>query len=562
MKSTSLNSVCARFLPLGLCVLGAAGCGSNTTPPSGAQSSRPTIEASQAVDQPAVASNDAHPPQAVDSIVRLASAADESRVVAAAHNEPARPKFDPIAENGKYFEGWKKPKLALVISGHQDGYLEPCGCAGLDRQIGGMSRRHSLIRELEGQGWPVAAIDLGGQVRRFGKQAEIQFAISADALKQMGYAAVGFGPSDLRLSAGEIVAAVAGADPKDSIFVSANVDLFGLTPKSRIVEAGGIKLGITAVIGKEFQQQINNAEVVIQDAAQGLTALGDELKNCDVRILLAHATIDEAKALAKQFPLYDLVVASGDIPRSEPEKIPGTTNRLIEVPPKAGYVTVVGFYDTPKPSMRFQRVALDSRFPDSPQMKQLMATYQRQLEQLGWAGLGLRSITHPRAQKGDKLAGQFASAASCKECHPTAWGIWSKTKHAQATETLVKLDPPRQFDAECISCHATGWNPGEFFPYASGFESLDKTPQLAGNSCENCHGPGAAHVAAEKGRNSAKKTAEREAIKLTVAFARENVCTKCHDHDNSPEFAEKDKATGKDNFDVKYWPKVEHKGKR
>jgi len=169
---------------------------------------------------------------------------------------------------------------------------------------------------------------------------------------------------------------------------------------------------------------------------------------------------------------------------------------------------------------------------------------------------------HPKADKGDKLAGQFASAASCKECHPTAWGIWSKTKHAHATETLTKLDPPRQYDAECISCHSTGWNSGEFFPYATGFESLEKTPQLAGNSCENCHGPGAAHVAAEKGRNSAKKTAEREAIKLTVAFARENVCMKCHDHDNSPEFTEKDKETGKDNFDVKYWPKIEHKGKR
>src|SRR6478736_3883382 len=162
-----------------------------------------------------------------------------------------------------------------------------------------MSRRHSLIKQLEARGWPVAAIDLGGEVRRFGKQAEIQFAILADAFKQMGYGAVGFGPSDLRLSAGEIVAAVAGADPKDSIFVSANIDLFGLTPKARIVEAGGMKLGITSVLGKEYQEQINNAEVTIQPAAEALKAVVPQLKRCDVRILLAHATRKETEELAR-----------------------------------------------------------------------------------------------------------------------------------------------------------------------------------------------------------------------------------------------------------------------
>jgi hypothetical protein len=536
----------------------------NPTATTGAQSSLAADTASsdgEALDRDLVHSVLAAS-AAVDNHAAPSDAA-ESGVRTVAYNEPLKEKFDPIAENGKFFEDWKKPKLAIVVSGRQDGYLEPCGCAGLYRQKGGMSRRHSLIKQLQAQGWPVAAVDVGGLVRRFGKQAEIQFAISADALKLMGYGAVGFGPSDLRLSAGEIVAAVAGADPKDSLFVSANVDLFGLTPKFRILEAGGMKIGVTSVLGKEYQEQINNAEVMIQPAAESLRAVMPQLKDCDVRILLSHATLEETKALAKQFPAFDLVITSDghEIPPAEPEKLSART-RLIEASPKATYVTVVGFYDTPKPSMRFQRVALDSRFPDSPEMTEIMTTYQRQLEQLGWDGLGLRNAPHPRTNRTDKLSGQFTSAASCKECHPTAWGVWSKSKHAHATETLTKLDPPRQFDAECVSCHSTGWNPSEFYPYTSGFDSLEKTPHLAGNSCDNCHGPGAAHVAAEKGRNAAKRTAEREALKLTVAFARDNVCAKCHDHDNSPDFAGKDPATGKDNFDVHYWPKVEHKGKK
>ena len=105
-----------------------------------------------------------------------------------------------------------------MISGRQEGYLEPCGCAGLENQKGGFSRRYALFKVLRQKGWPVAAVDVGGLVRRFGRQAEVQFGISAEALKTMGYCAVGFGSDDLRLSAGEIIAAVAGAQPNDRHF--------------------------------------------------------------------------------------------------------------------------------------------------------------------------------------------------------------------------------------------------------------------------------------------------------------------------------------------------------
>mgnify|MGYP002621508694 CR=1 FL=1 len=473
-----------------------------------------------------------------------------------AYDKEDRPPFDPIAVNGKFFEGWPQPKLALVISGRQDGYLEPCGCAGLDQQKGGISRRHSLLQDLEDRGWPVAAVDVGSAVRRFGRQAEIKFAISAEALRKMGYLASGFGPDDLRLSAGEILAAVAGADPADSIFVSANVSLFDLTPKTRIVEAGGMTLGITSVLGEKYQQQVNNGDIVFQPADEALEQVVGELQGCDVRILLAHATVDETKELARKFPQFNVVVTSDgrDVPPLQPEKL-SSGAPLVEIAPKGMYVIVAGFYDDPQDPVRFQRVALDSRYGESPAMQQLMATYQDQLRELGWNGLGLKSSPHPRALEGDAPAGQFAGSASCKECHPTAYGIWSKTKHAHATETLTKLDPPRQYDAECISCHSTGWNPQEYYPYETGFVSLAETPHLAGNQCENCHGPAAAHVAAEEGRNRTLRETERQKLKLTAGFAFENVCMKCHDHDNSPEFNEQ-------TFESHYWPKVEHKGKK
>ncbi|HEX4149778.1 MAG TPA: hypothetical protein VHY20_12355, partial [Pirellulales bacterium] len=79
-------------------------------------------------------------------------------------------KVDPVKVNGPIFEGWKTPNLAILITGEQLGYLEPCGCAGLENQKGGLGRRATLIKQLRAQGWPVVAIDLGGLVRRFGQQ--------------------------------------------------------------------------------------------------------------------------------------------------------------------------------------------------------------------------------------------------------------------------------------------------------------------------------------------------------------------------------------------------------
>ena len=134
-------------------------------------------------------------------------------------------------------------------------------------------------------------------------------------------------------------------------------------------------------------------------------------------------------------------------------------------------------------------------------------------------------------------------------------------------KSLVELDPPRHFDPECLSCHVTGWNPQQFFPYASGFMGLEKTPHLTDNGCENCHGPGASHVAAESGEIDAEGCRTRAFMRATMRLKIvENegnkdgqeiknavvvkMCLDCHDLDNSPEF----------DFQA-YWPKVEHHGK-
>ncbi len=328
--------------------------------------------------------------------MRRARRRDAARALAAGHGggeerhgagKPPAEKFDPIKVNGKFFENWTKPDLAILITGRQDGYVEPCGCAGLENQKGGIGRRHALVKQLTADGWPLLAVDAGGLVHRFGRQAEIKFAISAQALKTMGYQAVGFSAADLRLSGGEIAAVVS----EDDIFVSADVNVFDLVPRTKIVKLADRTIGITAVLGDAYQKAINNPDIELKPAAKSLQAVVAELKKCDLRILLANATLDESKKLAKQFPEFEIVVTSdgGDEPPNRPTKI-GNTD-LIEVGHKGMFAVVLGLYNDPKQRTRYQRVALDSRYSVTPEMKALMENYQDQLLALGWQGLGLRS---------------------------------------------------------------------------------------------------------------------------------------------------------------------------
>lgn len=480
-------------------------------------------------------------------------AAADSRAKPAAKNqaqfvgggEQSKP---PLLADRELFAGWNKPQAVIVITGGQGGYIEPCGCAGLENQKGGLRRRHTFLKSLAARGWPFAAIDNGGLIGRFGQQTEIKFDKTVEGLKVMGYSAIGFGVEDLKLPSGAVTSSVTNLDA----FVSANVGLFNdpgadgaFTPQFRVIEAGGLKIGVTAVLGDEYRKQINNGDLKLLEAQAALKKVTQELEKaeCDYLVLLAYASLDETEQLAREFPAFDAVVTSGGAyePPYEPEQAEGAESLLIEVGHKGMYAIVLGLYSDDETPVRYQRVPLDSRFKDSPEMDALMVDYQDQLKQLGWEGLGLKPANHPR--------GKFAGSKACAECHEEAFNVWKNTPHAHATETLTKVKPPRQFDPECISCHSTGWNPQEFFPYASGYESLQKTPLMAGNGCENCHGPGAEHVAAENGQDEEKRIRFRIEMELSIADENEasHACMECHDIDNSPNF----------NF-KEYWPKVAH----
>lgn len=517
-------------------------------------SNQPTLPPSQPPlnDTAATPAPPAAPPAELPAAITNPPATAENPLPATA-SKKTDSTFDPIKENGPIFVDWPQPKLALVITGREDGYIEPCGCAGLDRMKGGLSRRHTMIEGLKKQGWPVLCIDVGGLSKGYGVQAELKFQITVDAMKKMGYQAVGFSPNDLRLPVDSLVAVAADSKDNPSPFISANIGLLGfdagITAPWRVVEVGGVRIGVTSVMGEKFAEGIAGDDIEIVAPEVALAQVMPELnKRSELKILLAYDTVENSIALSKRFPEFAVVVTSEGPPSppAKPTVIPETKALLIEVGEKGMDAIVLGLYADENQPYRYQRVPLDSRFPASKDMKNLMIAYQDRLRTLGLAGLSIKPVTHPSREQN----GEFVGSVACQSCHEESYEVWKRSGHAKAWDTLKQADPPRDADPECISCHVIGWHPTSHFPYLGGFLDERETPKMLDVGCESCHGPGGNHVKAEMGTDKDYQARMQKAVRVTKEEAEtqaEKACQNCHDLDNSPDFK----------FET-YWPKVEH----
>lgn len=471
---------------------------------------------------------------------------DES---ASRSRSPAGPAPGPdgAGSNSKLFANWPTPAGALVISGEQNGYLEPCGCT--QGQLGGLRRRFDMVARLrEQQKWPLVLVDLGSLIKdpagsRAGfEQVKIKFGIALKALAMMKYQAVALSADDLKIGVDEALMQVFNmAEQKNRtpppMILAANVaaspPFDAIIRTSLRTEAGPVKIGITAVLDPEALKKLSDpakdtALPSVRSPEEALPAvLADLEKDTHIQVLLVQGPPELAKPIAEKFPGFEIVVGTSlHDPAQEPEMLNGGKTMLITVGQKGKYVGVVGLFQDPKQKFRYQRVTLGSRYngPAEPMRKLIENEFQDDLKQARVVADFPR-----RAVINGAPGATFVGAESCKTCHPNTYAKWATTKHAQAFEHIVH-DPKgersdHQHDAECISCHTTG------FEYNSGWISAEKTPYLKGNQCENCHGPGSEHI---KGPDNA---AVRKFMARAAADMDKNrFCIRCHDEDNSPKF--------------------------
>jgi hypothetical protein len=461
----------------------------------------------------------------------------------------AEPKEPPTP----LFEGWEKPKLLLFFTGFLDGYIEPCGCAGAEQMKGGLSRRHTCLQQLEKKGWEVLPIDAGNLNKGFGQQEELKFNFVIDeAYRLMKYQAAGIGSRELQFPPEMLLLYSADVPGVPKRYTVANVDVFapGAMVPYRILEKGGLKIGVVSVMGDSLFKDINNEDIIPINATiklqqEILPKLTTE--KCDKTVLIIHGADNEINQLVNQFAKnFDFILPSNTPaePPLQPKK--NGSAMILEVGEKGRYALAIGLFDDPKIPVRYERVPMDARYENSPTITDLMRMYQAQLKDTGLTGLGIRPIPNARQE----TLGNYVGAQSCTDCHETQASVWRRSTHSKAWQSLTTTaQPARDFDPECIACHVVGWNATELLPYRGGFLSEKETPKLVSVGCEACHGQGENHVRAEAGSNTALQESLRKAIRLPVkGDVAKKHCITCHDGNNSPHF----------DFDI-YWKKIEHK---
>jgi hypothetical protein len=140
---------------------------------------------------------------------------------------------------------------------------------------------------------------------------------------------------------------------------------------------------------------------------------------------------------------------------------------------------------------------------------------------IGLVGLAM-SVAARSALAAPPEGQTYIGVKQCAACHLKEYKVWKASKHA--TAAFQSLTAKYVADPECLKCHSTGYG------QPTGFKALATTPNLAGTTCEACHGPGSKHAEIAKQFTDKKPSPEEEkAIRgSTWKVMPDNACLACH----------------------------------
>lgn len=483
---------------------------------------------------------------------------------------------DVISKLG-HFQGWDKPDLAIVLTGEQHGYLQPCGCTS--PQYGGLTRRYNFFQMLAARGWPVVAVDLGDvPAEKASPQILLKYRYAMVAMEKMNYGAAGIGALEMNLPLVDAMAeTLNNPSPKilcanlsrkgDSQIFQGTVFDWELVKTKQQAKAPA--LGVIALAGKGLEAKVKVPGVVFEGKETPKILL-DSLRaakksGADLIAILYQGGERDAIACAEwclserkkdpTLPRVDIIQCLGEqLPPASPLSIVGGETMVLTVGHKGQHLGVVGAFRTGNPNqpyqLRYHLVRVDPEFEtpkgkekDHPMM-QLMEQYAKEVKDGNYLAQ-YKKTTHEIQTLLPKPMPEYAGSDSCQACHAHAYKVWKNSPHSHAFNTLEKSQHPslRQYDGECLVCHTVG------FKYKGGFVNEKETPDLKDVGCESCHGPASEHV--RKPGNLEMRKAINKFKYLPNQHVRvlqiDNFCQSCHDLENDNKWELRTR-----------WPVVEH----
>jgi hypothetical protein len=455
-----------------------------------------------------------------------------------------------LGKSSRLFRDWPDPDVAIVLTGQEHGYLQPCGCS--EPQKGGLARRFNFLKLLKGRKWPVVAADLGDVAQKGGPQAKIKYVASMQALEKMNYTAVGAGENEGAIPLFDALGEFALNNPKPRVLIT-NLQNNGNFPGAELREVtkdSPIRIGFVGIVGPTVAQIMSGQDPAVKfdPAEKVLPGIIDELRKKDkpeFLVLLYQGFDDEAKNIAKQFPQFQVVLhaTKEEEPSARPQWVDNTL--VVSVGHKGRFVGVVGVNrtnDANKPfQLHYELVPLDPEY-ETPPGRDADNPIHKLLQDLAETLRAKNYLANFPTENKHAVQFQYPNAEyigsdSCENCHKEAYQVWKNSPHPHAFDTLVnkaKRPTLRQFDGECVLCHVTG------FTYKSGFSAGNQADELKGVTCESCHGPCSLHkekpndLNIRKAINPWKFRANKDPKALALMIS--DLCITCHDSDNDVHF--------------------------
>ena len=351
-----------------------------------------------------------------------------------------------VSLNESFASDRQSDTVTLFLSGGEFGYLKPCGCS--EGQVGGISRRDTLLTRFREQGVSVIPIATGNLILDASRQSEIKADIGFFALTDMGYIAYNVGQHDLQLG---ITYLTSLSEQNKLPLLSANL----YRGPSRVflpyilhtvdLLAGEITIAVIGLISPKHAIYAQNLDLKIVDPQEVIKPLMPKLREtADVIVCLFNGATSEATALQSSFPMLDIVVVSNA--KTSVAESSLSTDQFVNTETKGKSIWSVPINRDITGTVvveKAQRHLLDGKIPDSTRITQLLELYQEMVE--------AENVAESTPRKQPKTGTQFVGTAACKTCHIDEWESWKKTKHAHAYHTLEVAG--HETDPECLTCH-------------------------------------------------------------------------------------------------------------
>ena len=272
--------------------------------------------------------------------------------------------------------------LTLIYSGDEQGLLGLHGCGA--EQVGGLSRRHTVIKSLRKERRHVLNLHTGNILDSANPNNELIYQIAFEALSGMDYDALCFGPRDLSIPT-DTLTSLYGNYPNLPA-ICTNLSVSSPSPFAPYIiqnTTTQIKVAVINLISKSYQTEISayNPSITLTDPVEALETLGGTITGkSDMVVGVFHGEEDEARTLAEEFSWLSVLIRaqneSTEVTSDRPTVVGNTTIVTNPVKGEAVGVVEIGLApDQQVTSRQNQRVTVSEGITPDAGLEMLLTLY-------------------------------------------------------------------------------------------------------------------------------------------------------------------------------------------